>query len=265
MSVQTSTHVQRYFDVGTLTIRTPSWPRSWKVAPTPTRTYGPLTGETLVAYAQGLLDAFPDLTFENVQHDVRPTGRRVPDGSCGGPTPAGCVGRHPGRRSLPGVDVITTRTTVCPPSRATSTARPCSSNSGCRYSSNRSAGPFRFGYGLKTETETADPPVPGATRSRGSEPRSEAEADEVRALTRPIAALRSSPDSSAGWASASATACTRSPRGERGGRTASHGAADPQAGSETVLLRGLRCGVHTAVWTAGRVQRAGSAVLSARA
>ena len=78
----------------------------------------------------------------------------------------------------------------------------------------RSAGPFRFGYGLKTETETADPPVPGAITLTWIATRSEAEADEVRALTRPLAAgCGSSPDSSAGWASGSATACTRSPRG----------------------------------------------------
>jgi steroid delta-isomerase-like uncharacterized protein len=258
-AVQTSTHVQRYFD---------AWnahdPDAIVAAFVEGGTYTdpnvgspPLTGETLVAYAQGLFDSFPDLTFENVQHDVRPGGATCARWLMRGTNSGGMRWPPSGQAiALPGVDVITTTDDGVSSVEGYFDRQTMFEQLGLQVLVQpRSAGPFRFGYGLKTETETADPPVPGAITLTWIATRSEAEADEVRALTRPLAAgLRELPGflSWMGVGIGDRLYTITAWESEEAARQVMEQPIHKQA-VKRFFSEDFGAAVHTAVWTAGRV------------
>jgi steroid delta-isomerase-like uncharacterized protein len=258
-ALQTSTHVQRYFD---------AWnahdPDAILNAFVDGGTYidpnvgaAPLTGEALVAYVRGLFDAFPDLTFEDVEQDAvpgRPTfARWLMRGTNTG------AGRWPpsGREvALPGVDVITTTDGGVSSVEGYFDRQTMFEQLGLQVLVQpRAAGPFRFGYGLRTETEAADPPPPGAISLTWIATRSEAEADEVRALTRPLAAALAELPGFLSWMGVGI-----------GDRLYTITAWESEEAARQIVEQPIHkqavtrffsedfgAAVHTAVWSAGRV------------
>ena len=73
-------------------------------------TNGPLTGAAIGAYATGLWDAFPDLSFEMRSHDQTQAGKVVAEWTMNGTNTGSFAGLPPTGRavSLPGLDMVET-------------------------------------------------------------------------------------------------------------------------------------------------------------
>jgi steroid delta-isomerase-like uncharacterized protein len=258
-ALQTATHVQRYFD---------AWnahdPQAILDAFADGGTYTdpnvgdpPLQGEALAAYARRLFDAFPDLTFENVEQHAMPGGATFARWLMRG-TNTG-TGRWPpsGRAiALPGVDIITTTSDGVSSVEGYFDRQTMFEQLGLQVLVQpRSAGPFRFGYGLRAEMETADPSKPGAISLTWIATRSEAEADEVRALARPLAAsLRDLPGflSWMGVGIGDRLYTITAWESEEAVRQVMEQPIHKQAVAR-FFSEDFGAGIHTSVWTAGRV------------
>jgi steroid delta-isomerase-like uncharacterized protein len=163
----------------------------------PNVTGPPLSGSALSAYARAMFEGFPDLRFDIVGEVAGPGGSATIHWLMHGTNDGPLRGAPPTHQAvaLPGVDLITTvdgrlrsvegffdRQTLAEQLGLQVLVQP------------HAAGPFRFGYGAKTEGERRDPGLPGAIGLTWIEARSPQEADEVRAFSRPLAAeLRQRP------------------------------------------------------------------------
>jgi steroid delta-isomerase-like uncharacterized protein len=149
----------------------------------------PLSGEALAAYARGLFDSFPDLHFEVTELGTAPGGVTVARWLMRGTNTGPLRGAPPTGRSvaLPGVDLIATSDTGLRSVEGFFDRQTMAEQLGLQVLVQpHAAGPFRFGYSVRTDAGRVV--RPGAISLTWIEARSPAEAEEVRAVARPLAA-----------------------------------------------------------------------------
>jgi steroid delta-isomerase-like uncharacterized protein len=155
----------------------------------------PLSGPALAAYAQGLFEGFPDLRFEVPELETLPHGVTMARWLMRGTNTGPLRGAPPSGRAvaLPGVDLIATTDSGLRSVEGYFDRQTMAEQLGLQVIVQpHAAGPFRFGYGV--ETDSGQRARPGAVSLTWIETRSPAEADQVRAVSRPMAAeLRTVP------------------------------------------------------------------------
>ena len=156
---------------------------------------GPLSGQALASYAQALFEGFPDLHFEIQELATLPDGMTVARWLMRGTNTGSLRGAPPSGRviALPGVDYIVTTEAGLRSVEGYFDRQTMAEQLGLQVLVQpHSAGPFRFGYSVNTDSGTWA--RPGAISLTWIDTRSPAEAEQVRAISRPLAAeLRTVP------------------------------------------------------------------------
>jgi steroid delta-isomerase-like uncharacterized protein len=155
----------------------------------------PLSGQALASYAQGLFEGFPDLRFEVPALATLPNGVTVARWLMRGTNTGALRGAPPSGQvvALPGVDFIVTAETGLRSVEGYFDRQTMAEQLGLQVLVQpHTAGPFQFGYGVRTDAGHRT--RPGAVSLTWIETRSQAEAGQVRAISRPLAAeLRTVP------------------------------------------------------------------------
>ena len=158
----------------------------------PTITGPPLPAPDLAGHVRGLLAGFPDLSFEILS--AQPLGGAAGGGAAvarwlmRGTNTGPLRGSPPSGRSvaLPGVDIITVADGKIAAVEGYFDRQTMAQQLGLQVIVQpRAAGPFEFGYGLRA---AGRPAKPGAVSLTWIEARSPEEADEIRGISRPLAA-----------------------------------------------------------------------------
>jgi steroid delta-isomerase-like uncharacterized protein len=149
----------------------------------------PLSGQALASYAQGLFEGFPDLRFEVPELATLPDGVTVARWLMRGTNTGPLRGAPPSGQSvaLPGVDLIATTEAGIRSVEGYFDRQTMAEQLGLQVLVQpHTAGPFRFGYSVRTDAGHRT--RPGAISLTWIDTRSPAEADQVRAISRPLAA-----------------------------------------------------------------------------
>jgi steroid delta-isomerase-like uncharacterized protein len=149
----------------------------------------PLSGQALASYAQGLFEGFPDLRFEVAELATLPDGVTVARWLMRGTNTGPLRGAPPSGKAvaLPGVDLIATSEAGVRSVEGYFDRQTMAQQLGLQVLVQpHAAGPFRFGYAVRTDVGQAT--RPGAVSLTWIDTRSPAEAEEVRAISRPLVA-----------------------------------------------------------------------------
>jgi steroid delta-isomerase-like uncharacterized protein len=149
----------------------------------------PLSGPALASYAQGLFEGFPDLRFEVAEPAILPDGVTVARWLMRGTNSGPLRGAPPSGKAvaLPGVDLIATGETGVRSVVGYFDRQTMAEQLGLQVLVQpHAAGPFRFGYAVRTDAGRRT--RPGAISLTWIDTRSPAEAEQVRAYSRPLAA-----------------------------------------------------------------------------
>jgi steroid delta-isomerase-like uncharacterized protein len=155
----------------------------------PTVVGPPLSGQALAAHAQALFEGFPDLRFEVPELVTRPDGVTVARWLMRGTNTGPLRGAPPSGQTvaLPGVDFIATTEAGVRSVEGYFDRQAMAEQLGFQVLVQPYAmGPFRFGYAVRTDAGHST--RPGAVSMTWIDTRSPAEAEQVRAITRPLAA-----------------------------------------------------------------------------
>ena len=154
----------------------------------PTITGPPLPAADLPGHVQGLLTGFPDLSFDLLSAQPVAGGAAVARWLMRGTNTGPLRGGPPSGRpvALPGVDVITAAGAKIGTVEGYFDRQTMAEQLGLQVIVQpRSAGPFEFGYSVRA---AGSKNKPGAVSLTWIEARSPEEADQIRGISRPLAA-----------------------------------------------------------------------------
>jgi steroid delta-isomerase-like uncharacterized protein len=219
----------------------------------------PLSGERLAAHATALFTGFPDLRFEIVGADASPGGRVVARWLLRGTNTGPLWGLPPSGRAvaMPGIDFIELGQEGLRRVEGQFDRQTMAEQLGLQVIVQPvAAGPFRFGSAVRADrADAGGREVPGAISLTWIDVRSEDEAQEVREISRPLAAAMTKMPGFISWIGVviagrlmTITAWESEAAARQIMRQELH-----REGVRRFFAEDLGVAVHTGVWTVGHL------------